>query len=56
MKKLIIMDPVWICGLDLISGTSDEKCKYMGYDTEPAHPVIVCLQRWEHLHTPPRLR
>jgi hypothetical protein len=33
MKKLIVTDPVQICGLDLISGTSDKKRKYMGYDT-----------------------
>jgi len=32
MKKLIVMDLVWICGLDLISGTLDEKREYMGYD------------------------
>jgi len=32
MKKLIVTDPVRICGSDLISGTLDEKCKYMGYD------------------------
>jgi hypothetical protein len=32
MKKLIVMDLVWICGLDLTSGTSDEKRKYMEYD------------------------
>jgi hypothetical protein len=34
MKKLIIMDPVQIRS-DLVSGTSDEKCKCMGYDSIP---------------------
>jgi hypothetical protein len=32
MKKLIITDPVRICGSDLASGTLDEKRKCMGYD------------------------
>jgi len=32
MKKLIATDPVRICGLDLTSGTSDEKRECMGYD------------------------
>jgi hypothetical protein len=32
MNKLIMTDPVRICGLDLVSGTSDEKRKCMGYD------------------------
>jgi len=35
MKKLIAMDPVRICGSDLTSGTSDEKCECMGYDSIP---------------------
>jgi hypothetical protein len=33
MKKLIVMDPVQICGSDLTSGTLDEKRECMGYDT-----------------------
>jgi hypothetical protein len=32
MKKLIATDPVWICGSDLTSGTSNEKRECMGYD------------------------
>jgi len=32
MKKLIVMDLAQICGSDLTSGTSDEKCEYMEYD------------------------
>jgi hypothetical protein len=35
MKKLIVMDPVRICGSDLTSGTSDEKRECMGYDNDP---------------------
>jgi hypothetical protein len=34
MKKLIVTDPVWICGSDLTSGTSDEKRECMGCDTQ----------------------
>jgi hypothetical protein len=33
MKKLIITDPAWICGSDLVSGTLDEKRECMEYDT-----------------------
>jgi hypothetical protein len=36
MKKLIITDLDWICGLDLVSGTSDEKHECMGYDNHQA--------------------
>jgi len=36
MKKLIVMDLVRICGSDLTSGTSDEKCECMGYDNNSA--------------------
>jgi ribonuclease HI len=32
MKKLIVTDPVRICGSDLTSGTLDEKRECMGYD------------------------
>jgi hypothetical protein len=35
MKKLIVTDLVWICGSDLTSGTLDEKCECMGYDSIP---------------------
>jgi hypothetical protein len=35
MKKLIVMDPVRICGSDLTSGTLDEKRECMGYDITP---------------------
>jgi hypothetical protein len=40
MKKLIITDLVQICGLDLTSGTLDEKHKYMEYDT--AESLLEC--------------
>jgi hypothetical protein len=49
MKKLIVTDPVWICGSDLVSGTSDEKRKYMGYDTQQASSNQKNLPRAETL-------
>jgi len=45
MKKLIVTDPVRICGSDLTSGTSDEKRECMGYDTESKSGVNFAPKR-----------
>jgi len=45
MKKLIVTDPVRICGSDLASRTSDEKREYMGYDNESANQISYTLTR-----------
>jgi len=70
MKKLIVMDPVRICGLDLTSGTSDEKRECMGYDrlnhnkehtpsSEAMTAALSCHFLDEHpifpRHTPPSM-
>jgi len=46
MKKLIMMDPVQICGSDLTSGTSDEKREWMGYDSHPEITRSSCWCKW----------
>jgi hypothetical protein len=53
MKKLIITDQIWICGLDwirsdLVSRTSDEKHKCMGYDR--MQTLHLLLQNWYRDH------
>jgi hypothetical protein len=70
MKKLIVMDPVWICGSDLTSGTLDEKRECMGYDrlnhnkehtpsSEAMTAALSCCFLDEHpifpRHTPPSM-
>jgi hypothetical protein len=47
MKKLIITDMERICGLDLGSGTLDEKHKCMGYDNRPRRSQLL----WDMLNT-----
>jgi hypothetical protein len=47
MKKLIVMDLVWICGSDLTSRTSDEKHECMGYDSwmlKESNKYVICMQ------------
>jgi len=62
MKKLIVTDPVWICGSDLTSGTSDEKCKCMGYDSTAliayitiTNTTVCTVVVVQHLPVPQRL-
>jgi hypothetical protein len=52
MKKLIVMDPVRICGSDLTSGTLDEKRKCMGYDSIP--PLGPIPRRLKNCRSGPR--